>query len=149
MPKPDYAPLTAFYNRLENMMDKVLEHQAAGSIRAIWLNGENPNRYNTDPITQGYLMVMQDSENEYTLCGCNVNVTFKPAEGKGFAVLGRTVEGTYFNGEWRAERWLNGDDVQLRYDILNAIDEGFSSQGVRFSGATQKILAGPGFSTCG
>lgn len=171
MTRPDYAPLTAFYNRLENMMGKVLEHQAAGSIRAIWLNGENPNatykagdyvpiitkdqitmgdytiiaemgkpsRYNTEPITQGYLMVMQDSENEYTLFGCNVSVTFKPADGKGFAGLGRTVEGTYFNGEWRAERWLNGDDVQLRYDILNAIDEGFSSQGVRFSGATPSV----------
>ena len=37
-------------------------------------------------------------------------------------------------------RWLNGDDVQLRYDILQSIDEGFSSQGLRFNGTSPQVI---------
>jgi hypothetical protein len=36
------------------------------------------------------------------------------------------------NGTWVAERWLNGDEIQLRYDLLKAADEGQSGQGLRF-----------------
>ncbi len=165
----DFVPFTAFYNAVESMMDKILAHHENGTIRGIWLKDvdtsgkagdyspvikhdeivmgdyklvfDMPTAHMMMPMTypQGYAIVMQDSPKEYTILGCNVNITFKPADGKGFAGLGRTVEGKYVNGEWVAGRWLNGDDVQMRYDILNAIDEGFSSQGVRFNGNTPKI----------
>ena len=32
-----------------------------------------------------------------------------------------------------------GAAVQVRYDILNSIDEGFSSQGIRFNGSTPAV----------
>jgi len=67
-------------------------------------------------------------------------VAFKPADGKGFTGLGR-VEEMVWNGEaWEASRWLNGDDVQLRYDILQSIDEGFSSQGLRFTATSPQVI---------
>ena len=35
-------------------------------------------------------------------------------------------------GNWVEGRWLNGDEIQLRYDLLYAVDEGFSGQGLNF-----------------
>lgn len=105
----------------------------------IFFNLNQPSRFFDIPSDQAYAIVMQDSANEFTILGCNLNVTFKPADGVGFAGLGRTVEGRYENGQWVPLRWLNGDDVQLRYDILNAIDEGFSSQGLRYTGSYPSI----------
>ncbi|MBP3331386.1 MAG: DUF5597 domain-containing protein [Tidjanibacter sp.] len=172
--REDFKPISWFYYAVENMSDKILQHQADGTIRGIWLkeaDGPNstnkvgdyspvitqqeivmgnfkiivtlntPRRMRDAPLPQGYAMVMQDGEKDFTILGSNVNVTFLPADGEGFVGLGRSVEGTYNdNGEWVPSRWLNGDDVQLRYDILQAIDEGFSSQGLYFNGAQPQIV---------
>ncbi|MDO5000293.1 MAG: DUF5597 domain-containing protein [Bacteroidales bacterium] len=170
--RESFIPMGAFYKTMERMMDKVTEHQAAGTIRAAWLNGDDPaasykagdyipiitektlrmgdydvvvklntaTRFNQTPNFAGYAMVMQDSAKEFTVVGANVSVAFKPADGKGFTGLGR-VEEMVWNGEaWEASRWLNGDDVQLRYDILQSIDEGFSSQGLRFTGTSPQVI---------
>ena len=170
--RESFVPMGAFYKTMERMMDKVTEHQAAGTIRAAWLNGDDPaasykagdyipiitektlrmgdydvvvklntaTRFNQTPNFAGYAMVMQDSAKEFTVVGANVSVAFKPADGKGFTGLGR-VEEMVWNGEaWEASRWLNGDDVQLRYDILQSIDEGFSSQGLRFTGTSPQVI---------
>ena len=170
--RESFVPMGAFYKTMERMMDKVTEHQAAGTIRAAWLNGDDPaasykagdyipiitektlrmgdydvvvklntaTRFNQTPNFAGYAMVMQDSAKEFTVVGANVSVAFKPADGKGFTGLGR-VEEMVWNGEaWEAARWLNGDDVQLRYDILQSIDEGFSSQGLRFTATSPQVI---------
>ncbi|MBR1488646.1 MAG: DUF5597 domain-containing protein [Bacteroidales bacterium] len=170
--RESFVPMGAFYKTMERMMDKVTEHQAAGTIRAAWLNGDDPaasykagdyipiitektlrmgdydvvvklntaTRFNQTPNFAGYAMVMQDSAKEFTVVGANVSVAFKPADGKGFTGLGR-VEEMVWNGEaWEASRWLNGDDVQLRYDILQSIDEGFSSQGLRFTATSPQVI---------
>lgn len=170
--RESFVPMGEFYKTMERMMDKVTEHQAAGTIRAAWLNGDDPaasykagdyipiitektlrmgdydvvvklntaTRFNQTPNFAGYAMVMQDSAKEFTVVGANVSVAFKPADGKGFTGLGR-VEEMVWNGEaWEASRWLNGDDVQLRYDILQSIDEGFSSQGLRFTGTSPQVI---------
>ena len=170
--RESFVPMGEFYKTMERMMDKVTEHQAAGTIRAAWLNGDDPaasykagdyipiitektlrmgdydvvvklntaTRFNQTPNFAGYAMVMQDSAKEFTVVGANVSVAFKPADGKGFTGLGR-VEEMVWNGEaWEASRWLNGDDVQLRYDNLQSIDEGFSSQGLRFTATSPQVI---------
>ncbi|MBQ6244949.1 MAG: DUF5597 domain-containing protein [Bacteroidales bacterium] len=170
--RESFVPLKEFYQTVERMMDKVTDHQAAGTIRAVWLNGDDPaasykagdyipiitdetirmgdydikvtlntaTRFNTAPNYSGYAMVMQDSPNEFTVVGANVSVAFKPADGKGFTGLGRVEERVWQDGAWETSRWLNGDDVQLRYDILQSIDEGFSSQGLRFNGTSPQVI---------
>ena len=171
--RESFVPFGEFYRIVERMMDTITEHQAAGTIRAAWLNGEDPTasykagdyvpivttetlrmggqdvvvtlnspvtRFGTNPNYCGYAMVMQESDNEFTVVGANVSVAFKPADGKGFTGLGRVEEKVWVDGAWQTSRWLNGDDVQLRYDILQSIDEGFSSQGLRFSAASPQVI---------
>ena len=51
------------------------------------------------------------------------------------------TEGYYEeDGSWHEMRWLNGDEIQLRYDILPAIEEGFSGQGLNFGNPHPQIL---------
>ena len=170
--RDSFVPLKEFYQTVEHMMGKITDHQAAGTIRAVWLNGDDPaasykagdyipiitektirmgdydilvklytaTRFNQAANYTGYAMVMQDAANEFTLVGGNVSVAFKPADGKGFTGLGRVEEMVWADGAWEASRWLNGDDVQLRYDILQSIDEGFSSQGLRFNGTSPQVI---------
>ncbi len=85
-----------------------------------------------DPEAIGYVMaIRQDSC--YLFLGSNVRVTFLPADGKGIIGLGKVTEGEYdAYGRWEEGRWLNGDEIQLRYDLLYAVDEGFSGQGLNF-----------------
>ena len=173
MSRAEFAPFTEFYRTVERLMDKITAHQAAGTIRASWLLGANPNAsykagdyvplieketlrmgnydicvtlnrafspYASEVLYNGYVMIMQDGPDAFTLIGSNANVAFKPADGKGFTGLGRVEELVWEDGGWEASRWLNGDDVQLRYDILQSIDEGFSSQGLRFTGVNPQVI---------
>jgi hypothetical protein len=59
-------------------------------------------------------------------------VTFRPADGKGTAGLGKVTEVSYVDGVKQVGRWLNGDEIQLRYDLIPAAEEGFSGQGLNF-----------------
>ncbi len=85
------------------------------------------------PDAVGYAVVIKESDNSFLVLGSNVRVSFKAADGKGFVGLAKTVEGEFVDGKWVAGRWLNGDEVQLRYDLLYAVDEGYSGQGLNFS----------------
>lgn len=69
----------------------------------------------------------------YLFLGSNTRVTFLPADGKGTIGLGRVIEGDFdAQGKWVDGRWLNGDEIQLRYDLLYAVKEGYSGQGLNF-----------------
>ena len=46
--------------------------------------------------------------------------------------LAKVTEGDFVDGEWEEGRWLNGDQIQLRYDLVYAVEEGFSGQGLNF-----------------
>ena len=53
--------------------------------------------------------------------------------GKGIVGLAKVTEGDFDQqGNWVEGRWLNGDEIQLRYDLLYAVDEGYSGQGLNF-----------------
>ena len=85
-----------------------------------------------DPDAIGYVVAIQE-EDGWLFLGSNVRVTFLPADGKGYIGLAKVVEGDFDKkGRWQEGRWLNGDEIQLRYDLLYAVDEGFSGQGLNF-----------------
>lgn len=86
-----------------------------------------------DPEAIGYAIAIQQTKDTYLLLGSNVRITFLPAKGEGIIGLAKVTEGDFDEqGQWQEGRWLNGDEIQLRYDLLYAVDEGFSGQGLNF-----------------
>lgn len=85
-----------------------------------------------NPDAQGYAIAIKEDTDKYVFLASNVRITFLPLEGKETVGLAKVTEGNYENGKWIEGRWLNGDQIQLRYDVLYAIDEGFSGQGLNF-----------------
>lgn len=85
-----------------------------------------------DPEAIGYLIAIRQDDG-WLFLGSNVRVTFLPADGKGYIGLAKVTEGDFdAAGNWQEGRWLNGDEIQLRYDLLYAVEEGFSGQGLNF-----------------
>lgn len=85
------------------------------------------------PDAIGYVIAIRQEDESYLFLGSNVRITFLPADGNGFVGLAKVTEGDYdVKGRWIEGRWLNGDEIQLRYDLLYAVDEGFSGQGLNF-----------------
>ena len=85
-----------------------------------------------DPEAIGYVVAIRQEEG-FLFLGSNVRVTFLPADGKGYVGLAKVTEGVFDQqGQWKEGRWLNGDEIQLRYDLPYAVDEGFSGQGLNF-----------------
>jgi beta-galactosidase GanA len=155
----DINPLTFAYLQLASMSSHILEHQAQGTVRAVWLKDANPSvpestvtlgdyritaelrktRNSTTVPSVGYALVMMEGKDEYVIMGCDVDVTFEPLDGGRTAGLAKVQEGDFVNGEWVAERWLNGDEIQLRYDLLEAIKTNRSGQGLRFRSTNPKL----------
>jgi beta-galactosidase GanA len=155
----DVNPLTFAYGQLSLMSQKILEHQAKGSIRAAWLRDANPaipettltlgkykikvelrkTRNSIAVPSVGYALVMMEADDEYVVMGNDVDVTFEPVDGAHVAGLAKVQEGDFVNDEWVAERWLNGDEIQLRYDLLEAQKINQSGQGLRFRGNNSKL----------
>ena len=93
-----------------------------------------------DPEAIGYLIAIQQ-EDDWLFLGSNLRVTFLPADGEGYIGLAKVTEGEFDEkGQWKEGRWLNGDEIQLRYDLLYAVDEGFSGQGLNFGTPNPEIL---------
>ena len=86
-----------------------------------------------DPEAIGYIIAIQQTDDSFLLFGSNVRITFLSAKGEGFIGLAKVIEGDFNEqGQWQEGRWLNGDEIQLRYDLLDAVNEGFSGQGLNF-----------------
>ena len=86
-----------------------------------------------DPESIGYAVAISQTDGSYLLLGSNVRVMFLPADGKGIVGLAKVTEGDFnAQGRWVEGRWLNGDEIQLRYDLLYAVEEGYSGQGLNF-----------------
>lgn len=94
-----------------------------------------------DPAAVGYVIAIQQADDRYLFLGSNARVTFLPLQGDATIGLAQVTEGTFdAQGNWTEGRWLNGDETQLRYDILYAIPEGFSGQGLNFQTEDPKFL---------
>ena len=148
----DITPFTFTYNQLQAASAEILKHQAAGTIHAAWLKNMNPSipmttfqmgRYIVKASLRGssigYALIMMDAEDQFTVMGRDVEVTFEPVGETGIAGLAKVQEGDFVDGEWVAERWLNGDEIQLRYDLLEALKIRQSGQGLRFGSGNNKM----------
>ena len=156
MTDPATEPISLAYKTMASFSDLILEHQAKGTIRGFWLKDENPQvrqmthtlgnykvkadllrgrfQTQTQSIPMGFGLVIMVAENEYIVAGQNIQVTFEPVDGNSTAGLAKVQQGDFVNGEWVASRWLNGDEIQLRYDLLEAQKENQSGQGLRLRG---------------
>ena len=106
-------------------------------------NGGAPQRTGGTyaPDAQGYAIVIQDDADNFTFLGSNIRVVFQPREGSQTVGLAKVIAGDYDeDGNWVPGRWLNGDEIQLRYDILPAIEEGYSGQGLDFGRPTPEFI---------
>ena len=93
-----------------------------------------------DPEAIGYVMAITQADG-YLFLGSNARVTFLPASGQGYIGLAKVTEGEFEEPCcWKEGRWLNGDEIQLRYDLLQAVDEGFSGQGLNFGKPEPQFL---------
>lgn len=89
-----------------------------------------------DPEAIGYAIAIRQADDSFLFLGSNVRITFLPANGEGIVGLAKVTEGDFDEqGHWVEGRWLNGDEIQLRYDLLYAVSEGFSGQGLNFGHA--------------
>lgn len=90
-----------------------------------------------DPSAIGYVVAIEEEDGSLLFLGSNARVYFLPLEDGDTTVgLAKVTEGDFnANGEWIEGRWLNGDEIQLRYDILYAIPDGVSGQGLNFQTA--------------
>jgi regulator of sigma D len=147
----DHA-LSFTYKQLASLSGLILKHQASGTIRGAWLREADPavpetsfvmgnykvkvelrkTRNSTALPPVGYALLMMESPNEFLVMGHEVDVNFSPADGMGITAPAKVQEGSIVDGKWMAERWLNGDEIQLRYDLLQAAKDGQSGQGLRF-----------------
>ena len=106
-------------------------------------NGGAPQRTGGTyaPDAQGYAIVIQDDADNFTFLGSNIRVVFQPREGDKTVGLARVVTGDFdAEGNWVPGRWLNGDEIQLRYDILPAIEENYSGQGLDFGRPSPEFI---------
>jgi hypothetical protein len=144
-------PLPQGYSVLSQLAPLILEHQAKGSIDAAWLNKEKQtqklslgnytlevdlrrNRRAPNQVPElGYCLAIALGPDEYVVTGSDVQVTFSPnTAGPPIAGLLSVEEGIYADGRWIAGRRLNGDEVQLRYDLSEAAAINQSAAGLRF-----------------
>jgi hypothetical protein len=139
------------YSVLGQLAPLILAHQTDKTIAGVWLNAKQPaqsvplgnytlnfdlrrtrNAPNELP-SQGYAIAICLGPDEYLVAGTDVQVTFTPnTPGPPIAGLLSVQEGQYQNGAWVAGRRLNGDEVQLRYDLSAAAADGQSGAGLRF-----------------
>ncbi len=145
------GPMTKAYTVLSQLSPLILEHQAKGSIGGVWLTKEKPTqevklgnytlqfdirrnrRVPTESADLGYAIAMAVGPDEYVVAGMDTQVTFVPNSSKNeTAGLLSVAEGTYVSGRWIPGRRLNGDEVQLRYDLSVAAESNQSGAGLRF-----------------
>jgi hypothetical protein len=139
------------YAVLSNLAPAILEHQAAGTIGAAWLNksktsqelalGDYTVKVELRRSTRdqaflselGYCLVMALGANEFLVAGSDVQVTFQPrTPGPSTAGIADAELGGFEQGRWVALRKVNGDDILLNYKLAEQADIDQSGSGLRF-----------------
>jgi hypothetical protein len=82
----------------------------------------------------GYAVLVNTAPDEYVVAGSDVEMTFtsntSPASTVG---LSWVREDLFKDGHWIPGRLLNGDEVQLRYDLSAAAADKLSGSGIRLN----------------
>jgi hypothetical protein len=147
--EPEDGPISKAYGLLGQMAPMILAHQGTGSIAAVSLGKSNPSqdvalgnyilhaelrktRRSTTLPDLGYAMIISTGPDEYIIAGTDVQITFStdPA-GSQIVGLATVEDGTFKNGQFVPGRLLNGDEVQLRYELSQAAAENQSGAGIR------------------
>ncbi|HEY7089730.1 MAG TPA: DUF5597 domain-containing protein [Tepidisphaeraceae bacterium] len=154
---PENGPMAQAYDVLSQLSPLILEHQTDGAIGAVLLNQQTPatqvqlgnyrlnielrrTRRSTILPTLGYALFIAIGPDEYLVAGTDVQITFSPTTpGPHIAGLARVEEGRFVNGTWRPGRLLNGDEVQLTYDLSAAARASQSGAGIRLPAGAPTI----------
>lgn len=94
-----------------------------------------------DSQSSGYVLAIDEGDGHMLVMGANARVQFRPADGEGVANLSKVVEGSFEDGEWHPMRWLNGDEIQLRYDYLSCVEDKMSGMGLNFARPYPEFLS--------
>lgn len=146
------------YKVLSGWAPQIVEAQSKGNIDAVSLNKNDsvkkinlggyhleismrrPRRGREIPQI-GYALVINSGQDEYTIAGYNVEISFAPSTpGPRIAGLADVWEGTYENGEWKAGRKLNGDNIMRSYRLADEAAKDQTGTVARFEGTDPEIL---------
>ena len=147
--KNENVPLSKAYAVLSQLSPLIAEHQGNGTMSAALLKPgmANPHIKLGNYTIQvelrktrgskvlpdiGYGIFIAVAPNEYIIAANDIEVTFLPNSSDSIAGLMLVEEGKFANGKWIPERRLNGDEVQLRYDLDVAATERQSGAGLCF-----------------
>ncbi len=121
------------------------------SMKGFW-GGENPfampEEDNSNLLpgmrmsggADGYAIIMEEDDDEYTIIGCGTSLVIVDANGEKLTGLARVREGRYENNQWIPLRWLNGDQTNANGDIVAAHADGYTGQGFMFMGGSPTII---------
>ena len=142
--------LSKTYSTLRQLTPLILEHQVTGTIGAASLTKANATRdlklgnYDirivlrqnswgvTEAPERGYGLIISLGPDEYLAAGNDIDITFKPSGTDSIAGLLSVEEGSFVDTKWVPGRRMNGDEVQLRYDLSTAATEKESGAGLKF-----------------
>ena len=138
------------YATLSQLTPLILKYQGTGFLGAASLNKVSPSQKLTisnyditisirknlwnlsDTPAIGYGLIISLGKDEFLAAGNDIDITFQPSHSDSIAGLTTVEEGLFINGNWIPGRRLNGDEVQLRYDLAVAAKEKQSGAGLRF-----------------
>jgi beta-galactosidase GanA len=154
------APDTAIrdaYAVLGQLAPQILQHQAARTISAVYLNAQNPtekvslggyvlragllaNRRTNQMPERAYGIILAAGPDEFLVAGSDLQISFGTDPYSEETVgLGPVEEGRFEKGEWVPGRRLNGDEIMLSYDVPALVAAHQTGTGLRFPGAKPTI----------
>ena len=144
-------PLAKGYATLRDLAPLILQHQAAGTIGAVWLNKGKPaqelslgdytlnveirrsSRDQSMLSELGYALVLTLGPDEFLVAGTDVQITFTPrTPGDPIAGIADAENGSVKDGQWVPGRKMSGDDILLNYHLAEQAAASQSGSGLRF-----------------
>jgi hypothetical protein len=153
-------PVSKAYKILRGFAPVILDAQSKGTITSVLLKtDQNPvedvalgnyilhvelTRSWRSPSApgegSGYGIIINTGEDEYTIFGNNIQVSFSPGTpGPAIAALAQVDEGKFDNGNWIQGRRLNGDDIMLDYDLAKKALDNKTGTGLRFRSGNENF----------
>ncbi|MGH8017225.1 MAG: DUF5597 domain-containing protein [Opitutaceae bacterium] len=145
------TPLARGYAKLRALAPLILQHQAAGTIDAAWLNkNKSANDISLGDFTLqvelrrssrsqehltelGYALVLALAPDEFLVAGNDVQITFAPrTPGAPIAGIAGAETGGVEDGRWIPGRKMSGDDILLNYRLAEQAEQNQSGSGLRF-----------------
>jgi hypothetical protein len=150
--------LSKGYSLLSHMIPQLTEAQSSGTITAVYLKEDKPEetiilgdykievalrktRGEKSKLKMGYAILINTAKNEYILAGEGLQFTFYPiTPGPKTAGFASVYEGSFNNGEWKAGRKLNGDNIMLNYILADEAAQNKTGSVARFENDDPEVL---------